>query len=114
MNFVKKVKAILIEYWEIFVAAVMLLVGVVIGTSGSREKVAQGDAEARKKALKNIQSGTDKAIKDYQHTISENKSIKKEEEKVADKKEEERKEELLNDSSKLDKVLKDKYNLDGG
>lgn len=114
MVFLKKAKDIIVEYWEIFLAGVALLVGIVVGTSGNREKVAQGDADARKQASEDIQQGTNKAIKDYQKATSKNASNKKEKEEAADKKEEERKEELLNDSSKLDKVLKDKYNLKGG
>ena len=114
MTFLKKAKDIIVEYWEIFVAGVALLIGIVIGTSGGREKVSQADSEARKKSSENIQRGTDKAIKDYQDATRESKANKREREEIADAKEEARKEELLNDSSKLDKVLKDKYNLKGG
>lgn len=113
MKYLKKAKEVVVEYWEIFVAAFMLLLGVAIGTSGGREKVSQKDAEARKKAAKSIQKGTDRVIEDYHDAREENASAKLEKEKEADKKEKKRKEDLLNDSSKLDKVLKDKYGLDG-
>ena len=106
MKYLKKAKKAIVEYWEIFVAAFILLLGVIIGTSGGREKVSQKDADARKKAAKSIQKGTDRAIE-------ENASVKLEKEQEADKKEKQRKEDLLNNSSKLDKVLKDKYSLDG-
>ena len=113
MKYLKKAKKVVIEYWEIFVAAFMLLLGVAIGTSGGREKVSQKDADARKKAAKTIQKGTDRAIEDYHDAREENASEKLEKEQEADKKVSQRKEELLNDSSKLDKVLKDKYGLSG-
>lgn len=111
MKYLKKAKEIVIEYWEIFVAAFMLLLGVVIGTSGGREKVSQKDSKAREKAAKSVQKGTDQAIEDYHESREENAKEKLEKEQAADKKEKQRKEELLNDSSKLDKVLKDKYGL---
>ena len=113
MNFLKKAKEVFLEYWEIFVAAFMLLLGVVIGTSGGREKVSQKDAEARKESSNRIQKGTDDALKEYHDARKENQEKKVEQEKKLDKKELQRKEELLNDSSKLDKVLKDKYDLKG-
>ena len=49
----------------------------------------------------------------YHAAREENASVKLEKEQEADKKEKQRKEDLLNNSSKLDKVLKDKYSLDG-
>ena len=113
MKYLKKAKKAIVEYWEIFVAAFILLLGVIIGTSGGREKVSQKDADARKKAAKSIQKGTDRAIEDYHDVREENASVKLEKEQEADKKEKQRKEDLLNNSSKLDKVLKDKYSLDG-
>jgi len=113
MKYLKKAKKAIVEYWEIFVAAFILLLGVIIGTSGGREKVSQKDADARKKAAKSIQKGTDRAIEDYHDAREENASVKLEKEQEADKKEKQRKEDLLNDSSKLDKVLKDKYGLNG-
>jgi len=113
MKYLKKAKKAIVEYWEIFVAAFILLLGVIIGTSGGREKVSQKDADARKKAAKSIQKGTDRAIEDYHDAREENASVKLEKEQEADKKEKQRKEDLLNNSSKLDKVLKDKYGLDG-
>jgi len=113
MKYLKKAKEVVVEYWEIFVAAFMLLTGVIIGTSGGREKVSQKDSEARKKAAKSIQKGTDRAIEDYHESREENTREKLKKEHSADKKEKQRKEELLNDSSKLDKVLKDKYGLNG-
>ena len=113
MKYLKKAKKVIVEYWEIFVAAFILLLGVIIGTSGGREKVSQKDADARKKAAKSIQKGTDRAIEDYHDAREKNASVKLEKEQEADKKEKQRKEDLLNDSSKLDKVLKDKYGLNG-
>jgi len=113
MTYLKKAKKILLEYWEILVAIVMLLIGVIIGTSGNREKVSQEDANARKKASSKIQKGTDRAIKNYHDTREKIDTEKKEQESKADQKKEERKEELLNDSSSLDKVLKEKYGLKG-
>ena len=114
ISFFKRVKAVVVEYWEIFLAIAGLLTGVIIGTYGKREKVAQADAEARKKASEDIQSGTDIAIEEFHTARKEILDDKNSQEKEADKKEVERKEELLNNSSKLDKVLKEKYNLDGG
>ena len=101
MKYLKKAKKAIVEYWEIFVAAFILLLGVIIGTSGGREKVSQKDADARKKAAKSIQKGTDRAIEDYHDAREENASVKLEKEQEADKKEKQRKEDLLNNSSKL-------------
>ena len=113
MIYLKKAKKVILEYWEILVAIVMLLAGVIIGTSGNREKVSQEDANARKKASSKIQKGTDRAIKNYHDTREKIDTEKKEQESKADQKKEERKEELLNNSSSLDKVLKEKYGLKG-
>ena len=114
MSFFKKAKIFFAEYWEIFLALIAVLAGIVIGTSGKREKVLQVDSSARKKASEEIRLGTDNAIKDYHDARKEVLDDKINREAEADQKEDDRKKEILNNSSKLDKILKDRYNLKRG
>jgi len=113
MIFLKKIKEIVVEYWEIFVGGIVLLFGIFLGTSGSREKVLKNDIDSQKKAAEDIKKGTDEAIDKHSQTRQENLSRKEEQERAADEQEKERKKELLKDSEKLDTVLEEKYGLKG-
>jgi Na+-transporting methylmalonyl-CoA/oxaloacetate decarboxylase gamma subunit len=62
MKYLIKIKELAIEYWEIFVAFLFLLIGVVWGTSGSREKVLKDDARAKEKARIKQQKETVNAV----------------------------------------------------
>lgn len=114
MSYSKKIKNFFIKYWEILVAAALVAVGFVLGTSGNRENVLKKDKEAQKKAADEIKEGTDKAIETFKNTQKENQKIKQDSEKSANSKAAEREKELLKDSEKLDKVLKEKYKLNKG
>ena len=113
MSYLQKAKKFVTKYWEILVAAALVAVGFVLGTSGNREKVLKKDIEAQKKSAASIQKGTDEAIEKHARSQEENENEKAQREKDADEKKDDRKEELLKDSEKLDKVLKEKYGLKG-
>jgi hypothetical protein len=110
---IKRAKEIITEYWEILIAGIMLLIGVVIGTSGNREKVLKEDLKARESASKKIRQGTEAAIKKNQNAIEKAEKEKEAKEEEADSKKHRRKKELLKDPDKLDKILKEKYDLEG-
>jgi spore germination cell wall hydrolase CwlJ-like protein len=113
MTFLIKTKRFLTKHWKALVAALLVFVGYILGTSGNREKVLQKDVKTLQKAQKKTNSNTDKAVKKYIASKESNLREKISHESNADKKEEERREELLKDSSKLDKILKEKYGLKG-
>jgi len=108
-----KIKNFIVKHWKAFVAGALVLFGYILGTTGNREKVLQKDVKNLQGAQREVYLGTDKAIEKYLLEKEKNLSEKKSQEIEADKKENERKEELLKDSSKLDKILKDKYGLKG-
>ena len=109
----RKVKKILSEYWEWLVGLAILLAGIVIGTSGDRNKVLRKDSKIKDKALKKIVEGSEKAIEENQQRLekADQVRIEKEEKLAEDMKE--KKEKLLKDSDKLDTILEEKYNLKG-
>lgn len=113
MNFLIKTKRFVIKHWKALVAAFLVLVGYILGTTGNREKVLQKDVKSLQNSQKKINSNTDTAIKKYLTSKENNLKEKISQESDADKKERERKEELLKDSSKLDKILREKYGLEG-
>ena len=113
MSFLKKIKIFIKDYWGALVAAILVAIGYLLGTSGSREKVLKKDIEAQKKASNEIKEGTDLAIEEFKKTQEQNLKEKSEKEKEADHAKRERKEELLNDDENLDKILKEKYKLSG-
>jgi hypothetical protein len=113
MKLFLKLKKLFSEYWEIFVGLLVLLVGVVIGTSGSREKVLKEDSKAKEKArVKSIRK-TEKAIIGNQKKLQDAEIEKEQKEKEADQKQKDVKKELLKDPDKLDKILEEKYGLEG-
>ena len=68
MSVVHKIKTVVTEYWEIFVGFLVLLVGIVIGTSGNREKVLKSDVKAKEKARVESQKKTKKAMDNLKKT----------------------------------------------
>jgi hypothetical protein len=113
MSFLIKAKLFITKHWKGFVAGFLVLVGYIIGTTGNREKVLQKDVKSLQNSQKEVNSNTDKAIEKYLISKEKNLAEKMSQESDADKKERERKEEILKDSSKLDKILKEKYGLKG-
>ena len=61
------------EYWEIFLGFLVLLVGIVIGTSGSREKVLKSDLKAKEHARKKVIKETTEAVEKNQNAIRNSK-----------------------------------------
>ena len=113
MSFFKKIKRFIKDYWEVLVGIVLVAIGYLLGTGGNREDVLKKDSAAQKKASDEIQKGTDEAIEEFKKSQDQNLKEKIEKEKEADQVKKERKEELLNDDENLDKILKEKYNLNG-
>ena len=113
MRFLIKIKSYVIKHWKALVAGLLVLVGYILGTSGNREKVLKKDVKSLQDSQKKINLNTDRAIKKYTTRRENNLKEKNSQENAADKKEKERKEELLKDSSKLDKILREKYGLKG-
>ncbi len=114
MSYSKKIKSFFLKYWEIIVAAFLVAVGFLLGTSGNREAVLKKDKKAHKKASDEIKKGTDEAVKEFQDQQKVNLEEKEAKEQKADADEEDRKEELLKDPEKLDKILEEKYKLKKG
>ena len=113
MLYLKKIKKIIVDYWEIFVGFLVLLIGIVIGTSGSRNKVLTGDVKAKEKARIKERKATAKVINKNQDAIKTAEEEKKDSEVEADKVRVDREKELLKDPDKLDNILKEKFNLKG-
>ena len=113
MKYLIKIKELAIEYWEIFVAFLFLLIGVVWGTSGSREKVLNDDARAKEKARIKQQKETVNAVAKNQEAVNNAEKDRSKSEKLADEKMIKRKKELLKDPDKLDNILKEEYDLEG-
>lgn len=113
MKYLIKIKELAIEYWEIFVAFLFLLIGVVWGTSGSREKVLKDDARAKEKARIKQQKETVNAVAKNQEAVNNAEKDRSKSEKLADEKMIKRKKELLKNPDKLDNILKEEYDLEG-
>lgn len=108
-----KIKSFVLKHWKAFVTGFTLTVGMIIGFLLSSDNVFKSDVDAKDKAGKDTQKGTDRAIDDYQKSKEEISTEKSENEISADKKEEESKKDLLKDPSKLDTILERKYGLKG-
>lgn len=106
-------KKLLSEYWEWLAGLAVLLVGIVIGTSGDRNRVLRQDSKSKDKALKNIVEGSKKAIEENQQRLEKAEQVRVEQEENLAEDMKEKKEKLLKDSDKLDKILEEKYNLKG-
>ena len=109
----KKTKDFLKKYWELVVGAIILALGYVLGTSGNREKVLESDIKAHKKKQKIVNKETDRAIEEFKNAQDEAHRQKLDREEAADQNKIETKKDLLKDEEELDKILKEKYKLDG-
>jgi hypothetical protein len=114
MLFLLKTWQFIKKYWQAFVGLIILMAGVVLGTSGKRVKVLEKDKEALKKQNKNYQVGLDKIVLDNKKATD--KAIEKRDDahKKIDKAASKKTVELKNNSKKLDEELKSKYNLKKG
>lgn len=90
------------------------MLGVILGTSGKRTRVLEKDKEALQKQNKDFQEGVAEIIKINQSDVSKAETKRDKLKKDADKASVEKAQELKNDDKKLDKILKDKYNLKKG
>ena len=113
-KFLKKVRDFIVEYWQAFVALVLVAIGYLLGTRGNTSKIDKSDKAALEKHTDRMLAGQkdlyekrieeiEKATSDYEEEVI----------KVKEKTEEEIKQ-LSNDPEKLDNILKEKYNLEKG
>ena len=113
-TFFKKIKDVVVEYWQAFVALFLVVLGYVLGTKGNTSKIDRSDKQAIKDHGDRMITGQkdlyEKRIKDIEDATNEHESRVA---KIKEKTESELKE-LSNDSKKLDKILKEKYNLKKG
>ena len=114
MLFLVKVWKFIKKYWEAFVGLLILMIGVVLGTSGKRVKVLEKDKEALKKQSKVYQAGLDKAILENKKASDEALEKRDEAHRKIEKDASDKTEELKNNSKKLDEELESKYNLKKG
>jgi len=114
MIFLLKVWAFIKKYWQAFVGLLILMVGVILGTSGKQTKVLEKDKEALKKQNKDFQEGAESAIFKNQKDREEALSKRDEQHRKIDTDSKAREEELKNNTKKLDEELKDTYNLKKG
>ncbi len=114
MLFLLKVWSFIKKYWQAFVGLVILMIGVVLGTSGKRVKVLEKDKEALKKQNKDYQEGLEKVVLDNKKATEEAIEKRDRAHKKIDKDAAAKQEELKNNSKKLDEELKSKYNLKKG
>ena len=113
-GFLKKVKNFVVEYWQAFVALLLVFAGYVLGTRGDTSKVDRVDKDALQDHNKRMSKGQ-KDI--YERRIKEIESATDEhQQRVEEIKEKTEKDikDLSNDPEKLDKILKEKYNLKKG
>lgn len=110
----KKTRDFIVEYWQAFVALILVAVGYVLGTRGNTAKI-------DKKDKKSIEDHTERVITGqkelYEKRIDEIEKAATEHEKAVEEikeKTEQEMKELSNDPGKLDKILKEKYNLKKG
>ena len=110
----KKIKDFVVEYWQAFVAFLLVILGYLLGTRGDTSKIDRSDLKSFKDHKKRTESGQkeiyEKRIEDIE------KATKAHEERVNEIKKKTEKEikDLSNDPEKLDKILKEKYNLNKG
>ena len=114
MIYWKKFKNFCIDYWKALVAAVILLVGFVLGRKAHNEDVLETDLEAREKASRKT---TDKIIDATEKFAEKSRQLQREKEKEldkVDKQTEKTREKLSNNNKKLDKILQEDLGLKKG
>ena len=82
MIYWKKFKDFCIEYWKALVAAIILLVGFVLGRKAHNEDVLEADLEAREKSSRKT---TNKVIDATQKFTDKNRQLQKEKEAEIEK-----------------------------
>jgi 1,2-phenylacetyl-CoA epoxidase catalytic subunit len=113
MIYFKKIKKLFLKYWKLLVGGVLFLIGFFISASKNDNKVLKKDLEIYKKSNKQLEKDITKSTNDFLKEVKTINQDKKLQEESADKNKEENKKELLKDSKKLDKILKEKYGLNG-
>lgn len=110
------------ENWKITVAALsaaaIFAIGFIKGSKGKRKAealrdLAEKDADGYKKNSEDYEERVKSLVEDHtseRDKIEEQKNLSH---AAAKRRAAQKKEELENDPEKLDKILKDKYNLDG-
>ena len=114
MLFLCKVWAFIKKYWEAFVALLILMLGVLLGASGKRTRVLEKDKEALAKQSKDFQEGIAEIITKNKNEVERAELKRDKLKQEADEASAEKAKELKNNDKKLDKILKDKYDLKKG
>lgn len=110
MKLIKWIK----EQWEWIVAGLIAIIAISASKKrDSKEKISKSDLEYENEKNKKIAKGQEKLYKEY---IEEKSQVQKDfDEKVEliAKNQEKRKKELENNPDELDRILKEKYKLQG-
>lgn len=114
MLFLTKVWTFIKKYWQAFVAVLIFILGAVLGTSGKRTRVLEKDKEALQKQNKDFQEGVTKVIAKNKSEVQKAELKRIQLKKEVDEAAVEKAQELKNNDKKLDKILKEKYNLKKG
>ena len=114
MLFLCKVWAFIKKYWEAFVALLILMLGIVLGTSGKRTRVLEKDKEALQKQNKDFQEGVSKIITDNSIAVSKAEEKRDKSKEKVDAVSKKKAQDLKEDGEKIDNILQDKYNLKKG
>ena len=113
-DFLKKAKDFVVKYWQAFVAFLLVVLGYILGTRGDTSVVDRSD----KKSLEDHHERMSKGQKDlYEKRIEEiEEAVDEHQKRVVEIKEKTESDikDLSNDPEKLDKILKEKYNLKKG
>ena len=112
--FLLKVWDFIKKYWQAFVALLIFILGAMLGTSGKRTRVLEKDKEALQKQSNDFQEGVTKIIESNKDDVNKAEAKREQLKKAADDAAIEKAQELKNDDKKLDKILKEKYNLKKG
>ena len=113
-DFFKTVKNFCVKYWKLLVAGALVVIGYVLGRRNDTTAVDRVDAEALSDAAKKQRDDTVKLVKDH---LDNRESLLDDYEKRLNDIDGERKkiiEDLSNNDEKLDKILKEKYDLKKG
>ena len=110
------------EHWKLTLAAlsaaVIFVIGFMKGSKGKRiaqaqRDLAKKDSEEYKKNSQDFKEGVEALTKDYTRKRDQIDDEKEKAIAKAEKDAQEKKKELENDPEKLDKILKEKFDLEG-
>ena len=110
------------EHWKLALAAlsaaVIFVIGFMKGSKGKRiaqaqRDLAKKDSEEYKKNSQDFKEGVEALTKDYTRKRDQIDDEKEKAIAKAEKDAQEKKKELENDPEKLDKILKEKFDLEG-